>query len=277
MISTPIGNVLAFMAVAASCAQPAKAYHHAAGRPLSLDVRPEPELDRRVEFEVAKAALILDNLDATNLFASPYLVSAIYYHDGFLADFPAERGSADPERRIIARISTMLSPESKAHFVSLLHEIRDRSNEAGPTRFVDPVMFSGLARGYGSHKYAIDLFAPEGSPVRSVTRGVVVLADRGWSPDDFFSTSSRKGGNAVIVFAPDGDRFYRYCHLRTVLVSAGDLVESGQQIGSVGHTGLNASRPGHGQHLHFEINEYADGHVRAINYRGLLGLLHQWR
>ena len=83
-------------------------------------------------------------------------------------------------------------------------------------------------------------------------------------PGEPFSTTSQKGGNSVIVFDPDADRFLRYAHLEDVSVYAGDLVGAGDRIGTVGHTGLNASRPKHGRHLHFEINEFKAGHVRPL-------------
>ena len=140
-----------------------------------------------------------------------------------------------------------------------------------------PVDYSASSAGRRTHQYAVDLFAPEGASVRAVSRGVVVLADRDWSRANLFSTTSRKGGNAVIVFDPDHDRFYRYCHMGTVLVSAGELVAAGQIVGNVGHSGLNASQAGHGRHLHFETNEYLQGHVRALDYRRLRTMLRQWR
>jgi murein DD-endopeptidase MepM/ murein hydrolase activator NlpD len=227
--------------------------------------------------EVAKAGKVLAGLDTNSLFSSPYLVSAIYYHDGFLSDFPADRTSADPERRIIGQISKMLSPEQKAAFVHMLHETWGDSNPVGTARFAEPVTYKTVSGGRRSHQYAVDLFAAEGAAVHSVSRGIVILADRGWSREDIFSTTSRKGGNAVIVFDPDSDRFYRYCHLSAVQVSAGELVETGKIIGNVGHTGLNASQSGHGGHLHFEVNEYLDGHVRAIDSRHLRAMLRHWR
>ena len=103
----------------------------------------------------------------------------------------------------------------------------------------------------------------EGSPVYCGGRGPVVLAEGDWNADQPFSTRSIRGGNAVIVFDPRENRFYRYCHLEKVLVQPGALVEAGRQIGIVGHTGFNASRPGHGGHLHFEINQYEGGTVTA--------------
>ena len=33
-------------------------------------------------------------------------------------------------------------------------------------------------------------------------------------------------------------------------------ITAGVKIGTVGHSGTNASKPGHGEHLHFEINKY---------------------
>ena len=242
---------------------------------VSEDVLASLEIDDRVELEVAKAKAILDNLGSDNVLDSPYLVSAIYYHDGFLADFPVELRTADPERRIVGRISRMLTPELKARFVCLLHEAWSDAAPEGSALFTVPVNYIYLG-GAQAHNDAIDMFAPEGTSVHSASRGVVILADRDWYFYDVFSAASRKGGNAVIVFDPDNDCFYRYCHLNTVSVYPGDIVESGQMIGEVGHTGLNASQPGHGNHLHFEVNEYLYGHVRALEYRDLRGMVERW-
>lgn len=280
-VPAPIVRVAVLVAVVACSAQSALPYHrtarHPAAKPLSLDVQPTPEIETQVADEVAKAKQILDDLTTNNLLDSPYLVSAIYYHDGFLNGFPVDRNTADPERRIIGQISNMLSPELKARFIRLLHEVWTQSEPAGPERSAEPVVYTASGGGSQSHRYAIDLFAPEGAAVFAVSRGIVVLADHDWSADSLFSTTSRKGGNAVIVFDPDHDRFYRYCHMSAVQVSAGKLVAAGEIVGNVGHTGLNASLPGHGRHLHFETNEYLEGHVRAIDYRKLRTMLRQWR
>lgn len=279
--SPSLAKISILLIVAACCTPSAEAYRttrrHPVSPRLSLDVQPTPEIEAQVAEEVAKASGILDDLKADNLLASPYLVSAIYYHDGFLNDFPVDRSSADPERRIIGQISLMLSPERKARFMQLLHEVWARSGPAGPERSAEPVAYKASGGGSGSHRFAIDLFAQEGAPIYTVSRGIVVLTDRDWDPASLFSTTSRKGGNTVIVFDPDHDRFYRYCHMSTVQASAGDLVAAGQLIGSVGHSGLNAAQPGHGRHLHFEANEYLKGHVRALDYRRLRAMLRQWR
>jgi murein DD-endopeptidase MepM/ murein hydrolase activator NlpD len=168
----------------------------------------------------------------------------------------------------------MLTAERKTQVVALLRQLAVAPSAQDPARRLLPVPY---AMSGGGHPNAIDLFTPEGTPVRSSTRGVVILSERDWSPDDLFSTSSRKGGNSVIVFDPGQDRFYRYCHMAAVQVAAGDVVEAGQTLGSVGHTGISASQPGHGRHLHFEVNEYADGRVHALSLKQLRALLKQWR
>ncbi len=262
--------LLAATLLAAHPTKPRRRVYH----PVNLDVAPAPEIDAYVADQVTEAKNVLDNLNVANVLLSPYLVSAVYYHDGFLADFATDRNNASPERRIIGQISAMLSAERKAQFIALLHRLASSQSGQGPDRRLLPVPY---AMSGGGHPNAIDLFTPEGTPVHSSTRGVVILADRDWSPDDLFSTSSRKGGNSVIVFDPAQDRFYRYCHMTDVQVAAGDVLEAGQTVGNVGHTGISASQPGHGRHLHFEVNEYADGRVHALNVKQLRALLKQWR
>ena len=279
-LSSQLPNLAILVLIACWCAQPVAGYRAKrrppVSRPASLDVVPNAEVDARVADEVVKARRILQDLTTSNVLASPYLVSAFYYHDGFLNDFPVDRSRAAPERRIIGLIGNLLTPEIKARFVRLLHEVWSRSGAPGPQRYAEPVAYRAMS-GRRSHRYAIDLFAPEGTPVIAVSRGVVVLADRDWSPENLFSTTSRKGGNAVIVFDPDRDRFYRYCHLNSVKTSSGDLVAAGEPLGDVGHSGLNASQAGHGRHLHFETNEYSDGQVRALSYQQLRTMLRGWR
>ncbi|HEY4513309.1 MAG TPA: M23 family metallopeptidase, partial [Candidatus Paceibacterota bacterium] len=107
-----------------------------------------------------------------------------------------------------------------------------------------------------NHQDAIDLFIKEGSPIYSMSRGIVVLAENNWRRDNDLSTSSVKGGNAVIVFCPEDESFYRYAHMERTKVSVGTFVGSGEEIGIVGNTGINASKPGHGEHLHLEVNRY---------------------
>jgi len=102
----------------------------------------------------------------------------------------------------------------------------------------DPI--SGARR----HHAAIDLAAPQGTPIRAAMEGRV----------------SALGFNAVygnfIIISHPGNYQTLYAHLHTVLVRRGDQVRQGTQIGTVGSTGYST-----GPHLHFAI--YRNG--RAVN------------
>jgi murein DD-endopeptidase MepM/ murein hydrolase activator NlpD len=229
-----------------------------------------------VQDEIRKAESILERMDAVTVFDSPYLISAIYYNDGFLRQYPEDKQDADPARRIIAHIARSLTPQRKAEFVRVVHEVYDAPPPAARrASLLPPVPLAPPSRRRlrRTHPHAVDLFAPEGSAVRSASPGVVLLAESGWTEADPFSTSSHAGGNSVIVFDFAANRFYRYCHLQSVRVIAGAAVEAGYVIGAVGHTGLNASRGGHGRHLHFEVNEYNGETIRPLTYKEIWGLL----
>ena len=257
--------------------------HRVPKPPPAFTVTPSDDIEQRVEAESVKATEILHALSSENLFESPYLAASVYYHDGFLNDFPDEKPEADPARRIVSRIGRTLNAERKAAFVALLLQYwceNASDADAPPPEFVVPIPYerpapepppskkkrkrSRRARPRQNHDSALDLFTDEGTPIRSATRGVVLLADKEWVEGEAFSTTSQRGGNSVIVFDPDANRFLRYAHLQDVSVSAGDLVGAGDRIGTVGHTGFNASRPKHGRHLHFEINEFNAGQVRPL-------------
>ena len=230
-----------------------------------IKVIPSAEIEAHIALEVAKASAILRGLTSANLLDSSYLVSAIYYHDGLLDSFNENKSDADPADRIIAHILRSLPPQAKSNYIELLRTSCAWSfSELGPGRFLKPVDYAPINHGRGVHPYAIDLFVAEGSPVRSATRGLVILAESGWMANEWFSTSTVRGGNTVIIFDPDETRFLRYAHLERAFAKAGLFVETGDIIGFVGHTGFNASRQGHGHHLHFEINEYANGLVAAL-------------
>jgi murein DD-endopeptidase MepM/ murein hydrolase activator NlpD len=119
----------------------------------------------------------------------------------------------------------------------------------------------------GIHE-ALDVFVPrEGVAVRSPVSGVVVAAGDGWKGGytrarGFFYEGdglSRRAGNGVMIFDPASGGYVYMAHLQAgLLVSTGDLVRAGQQVGRVGHTG-NAAGPGRGRHLHFAFKEAGAG------------------
>lgn len=91
---------------------------------------------------------------------------------------------------------------------------------------------------------AIDISAPEGTPVQVVKSGTVTKSEL-----------SDTYGNVIVVTHPDGTSTM-YAHLKKRLVLYGDKVVQGQIIGKVGNTGRC-----NGYHLHFaymEGSEYKD-------------------
>lgn len=82
----------------------------------------------------------------------------------------------------------------------------------------------------------IDIAAPEGTAVMSGLSGKVTSADY----NDSY-------GNYIILESAEGYEI-RYAHLNRIDVSAGEFVEKGTQIGTVGNTGNST-----GAHLHLEL------------------------
>jgi murein DD-endopeptidase MepM/ murein hydrolase activator NlpD len=100
------------------------------------------------------------------------------------------------------------------------------STPYGFTRFINGKLS-------GSHM-AIDVAAPEGTPIVATNDGVVVLAEMLYLP-----------GNSVYI-DHGMHLFSQYAHLSDLNVKVGDEVEQGDVIGWVGSTGFST-----GPHLHF--------------------------
>lgn len=83
---------------------------------------------------------------------------------------------------------------------------------------------------------AVDIRAPEGTPVRSIAGGTVAFAG-----EQYF------GGRSVVV-DHGGGVFSVYYHLREFTVAEGRKVARGETIGAVGATGRAT-----GPHLHFGV------------------------
>ncbi len=90
----------------------------------------------------------------------------------------------------------------------------------------------------------------EGRPfdARAVEKGVVLVANEGWKPGD-----PGKGGNYVVLLLPSRRQLAYYAHLDTVEVKAGEVVEAGQRLGTIGRTGFNAWPKRSPTHLHFAL------------------------
>lgn len=85
----------------------------------------------------------------------------------------------------------------------------------------------------------------EGFTIHSATTGTVTFAGRA-------TGGSATYGNLIKITDPRTGLEYRYAHLKSVSVKAGDSVSYGQQIGIMGGTGKKDNS--YGVHLHFEIH-----------------------
>ncbi len=160
-------------------------------------------------------------------------------------EYPEQRITLDNERMVNPYADDMdrIRRES-ARIAEALNTWRD---EPGPVLdFILPVdapqsSAFGLRRFFNDQPRrphsGIDLAAGAGTPIRAPAPGVI--ADTG----DFFFN-----GNTVFVDHGQG-LVTMYCHLSEVAVSAGDAVDSGQVLGSVGATGRVT-----GAHLHWSVS-----------------------
>ena len=213
--------------------------------------------------EIKKGKRIIESGKTRDILHDPYLISALYYSNNFFARIRRHSNAHSPQNRIMLGLAPLITSDFREEYLAQLEELSSAETGKSVTPLDSYHLGECLRR---CHKDAIDLFTEEGSTVRSITWGIVVLGEEGWRSSHPFATTSRKGGNEVIIFSPATKEFYRYCHLGDISVHDGNIVRAGDAIGTVGHTGLNASRKNHGKHLHLEINKY-DSFTHAISPR----------
>lgn len=93
---------------------------------------------------------------------------------------------------------------------------------------------------YGDPHYAIDIPAPQGTPIVAACEGKVLIA--GWNASY---------GNWALINHSDGmSTVYAHMADGSLAVRAGQTVTKGQYIGGVGKTGF-----ADGNHLHFEVRK----------------------
>ncbi len=139
----------------------------------------------------------------------------------------AQRLAEDREKIRLARENTEQYPLWQGSFIN---PVGGRiSSTYGAIRVINqnpPRRHSGL-----------DIAAEEGTPVYATNRGVVRLSE-----------SLLSGGETVIIDHGLG-LSSTYMHLHTITAEEGEIVERGQEIGTVGMTGYAT-----GPHLHWEVN-----------------------
>jgi murein DD-endopeptidase MepM/ murein hydrolase activator NlpD len=99
---------------------------------------------------------------------------------------------------------------------------------------------SGVSQGFRPGHTGIDIFAPEGTPIKAAASGTVKLAEK--NPDGF-------SGYGWIVIIDHGDGISTwYAHCGSFNVKTGDKVAAGDTLATVGMTGRTT-----GPHCHFEL------------------------
>lgn len=99
-----------------------------------------------------------------------------------------------------------------------------------------------ISAGFDTERHpAVDFRLPSGTPVPSPIQGTVLTAE--YTPDK---------GNYIEILGLDGTTKVLFAHLEKMYVSAGDKANAGDEIGTVGTTGMST-----GPHLHVEV--YEDG------------------
>ncbi len=111
------------------------------------------------------------------------------------------------------------------------------------------------------HK-GMDLAAPAHTKIFSVTDGKVVAVGSGCSAVGYYGNTCGGGyGNFVKIQASNG-MYFIYAHMYTKpLVSTGQTVSKGQQIGVVGSSGSST-----GNHLHFETRNSSNVKINPTPY-----------
>jgi murein DD-endopeptidase MepM/ murein hydrolase activator NlpD len=116
----------------------------------------------------------------------------------------------------------------------------------GPHWDRGPVGEFGAPRTGGRTHIGFDFMSPCGTELVSARGGTVLKR----------AYSAELDGNYVVIHARGLGRNYWYSHLRKpAIVDEGEIVETGQRIGSVGKSGNAVSV---GCHLHFEIHVHGD-------------------
>lgn len=97
--------------------------------------------------------------------------------------------------------------------------------------------------------------------VLAMTEGIVLAVRNDWTSED-----TLRGGNYIMIYNPNLDRYYYYAHSREVLVRVGDIIHAGQRISTVGRTGRNAAQRRSQTHLHLMVLQITDEKGKPVNF-----------
>lgn len=102
--------------------------------------------------------------------------------------------------------------------------------------------------------------------VLSLTGGIVVAAEGEWE-----NNSKLRGGKYLWIYDPANNLLVYYAHNSKLSVKLGDLVKPGDELATVGRSGLNAAKRRSPTHLHLTLLEMKNGRPLPVNiYRDLV-------
>ena len=106
--------------------------------------------------------------------SNPYLMACFYYSDGFLTYNSRIPNNPDITNKLIAEISLKLDKTLKFEYISFLNSQMPQANQGEKMSL--PLKELNFGKGI-NHQDAVDLFITEGSPVLSISGGIVLLAE----------------------------------------------------------------------------------------------------
>jgi murein DD-endopeptidase MepM/ murein hydrolase activator NlpD len=164
-------------------------------------------------------------------------------------DYTRDSGGEEVDPELVA-----LAEKQKAERDAKLTEMRKAAEQQAAkieeNKWVLPLASYGITATFGqyglwaSYHTGLDFNADSGDQILSVANGTVTSTGY----DGAY-------GNKTVVTLDDGTEIW-YCHQTSIYVSAGDRVNGGETIGTVGATG-NVT----GSHLHLEVRPGGGGPV----------------
>jgi murein DD-endopeptidase MepM/ murein hydrolase activator NlpD len=149
-------------------------------------------------------------------------------------------GLSDPRELRVGQVLTIPGAYRAASIGTASRGVHPYTGERASRQFQWPVSQGVVSSGFGIRNGAmhdgVDIAAPAGTPVYAADSGVVI-----------FSGTLHGYGNTVII-RHDDDYATVYGHNERNLVSEGNRVARGQEIGEIGRSGRTT-----GANLHFEV------------------------
>lgn len=134
----------------------------------------------------------------------------------------------------LARVASITAP-AKAHAAEVPKKAKKK--ETKKAYFIKPAQ--GIDWGVIHSHNGVDIANTCGTSIVAAADGTVKSVDTGWNGGY---------GTAVLIRHGNGTETY-YAHMAKVLVEAGDKVEQGEKLGTIGLTGKTT-----GCHVHFEVH-----------------------